>query len=292
MTSASSNVTLRNSAEWELDAPDGYTYLIQVSWPLQWKERAGHEGVAVLYLLDGNSVFLTATEAAWRRASAPHFAGGGLIVSVGHKLKDDFLFSSRRNQDLTPPSAKSAPGHGGADSFIKFINDQLKPFVRSTVLANSTVGYEALFGHSYGGLFTLYTMFTHPTSFDCFFAGSPSIWYDDWVLLESEKRFTGGSRPSSPPTLLMFYGSLEQDPSKRTSETDDTFLRRRQSAQSRAMKESVISMVQRLRKSENVKYVNCKEYPGEDHGTVIGCGLGRAVATFFEDWPFSSDTSF
>lgn len=209
-------------------------------------------------------------------------------------MTDGFLFHRRRNLDLTPPSPTSAaPAHGGADNFIKFIAEQVKPFVRSTILAGSTVGREALFGHSYGGLCTLYTLFTHPGLFDCFFAGSPSIWYGDSVLLDYEKRFVEKAGDvQQHPTLLMFYGGLEQHPVQHRGEADDAFERRRKMAESWAMEESANSMAQRLRNAGVMKYVVCKEYPGEDHGTVIGCGLGRAVVVFFEDWPIVGDLPF
>lgn len=52
-------------------------------------------------------MFLTASEACWRRASAPNFSGGGLVVAIGYPLDNHFLFSARRNYDLTPPSGTS-----------------------------------------------------------------------------------------------------------------------------------------------------------------------------------------
>lgn len=197
----------------------------------------------------------------------------------------------RRNLDLTPPTPEPKENHGGADTFLRFIETQVKPLVRSTILPKSTIGREALFGHSYGGLFTLYTMFNSPSLFNCYFAGSPSSWYENFVLLDYERRFRE-RKEDIRPVLVMFYGGLEQNPYQRRGESNAAFHKRSNTAREWAMEDSSRAMVQRLQDSKSVAYVTCKEYPGEDHGSVIACGLSRAVAVFYEDWPISEEVVF
>ncbi|EFY88265.1 siderophore esterase IroE-like protein [Metarhizium acridum CQMa 102] len=121
-----STVTLPSSAEFSLAAKDGQMYKIQASWPMEWRSRQGHEHVAVPYAVDGNAMFLTAAEAAWRRATGPHYKGGCVVVSIGYPLKGA-VFSPRRNYDLTPPSPSAPVGFGGAEHFLDFVQYTLKP---------------------------------------------------------------------------------------------------------------------------------------------------------------------
>ncbi|KAJ6437290.1 siderophore esterase [Purpureocillium lavendulum] len=273
--------------KWDLPSQNGSLYKIQVSWPLQWTSREGHHDVPVFYAVDGNAMFLTASEACWRRGSAPHFSGGGLVVAIGYPLDNHFLFSARRNYDLTPPSATSAEGYGGADGLLDFIDGTLKPFIASTVLRNSTVGRQALYGHSFGGLFALYTLFTRPDLLDCVVASSPSVYWDDFVILSHEKHFRreAGTAPDGKrPRLMMFYGSYEQAPPQWPGEDDEDYKRRKQGAEERAMVDNANAMHERLKACERLCSVTLKGYPDEDHGTVIACSLSRAVTTFFEEW--------
>lgn len=238
------------------------------------------------YAVDGNAMFLSAAEAAWRRATSPHFGDGGVVVAIGYQL-DDHVYSPRRGYDLTPPSPTSPGGYGGAEHLLDFIEETLKPFVSSTVLPNTTIGREALFGHSFGGLFTLHALFTRPHMFDCYIAGSPSIYWDDFALLKHEDRFRNGNGQKSlkKPALMMLYGSFEQHPAQWADEDDETYKKRRQGAESRAMADSSIAMQGRLKDCGRLSCATIKEYPEEDHGTVIACALSRSLTTFFEEWP-------
>ena len=74
---------------------------------------------------------------------------------------------------------------GGADVFLSFIDDELKPFIAARYPAN--VDDAALVGHSLGGLFTLHVLFTSPESFDRYIALSPAANYGDGVLFREER---------------------------------------------------------------------------------------------------------
>ncbi len=230
-------------------------------------------------------MFLTASEACWRRASAPNFSGGGLVVAIGYPLDNHFLFSARRNYDLTPPSGTSPEGYGGADHLLDFIEGTLKPFIASTVLPKSTIGRQALYGHSFGGLFTLYTLFTRAHLFDCFVASSPSVYWDGFTVLKHEEAFRRSSESgTTKPVLMLFYGGYEENPPQWPGESDEDYARRRKGAEERGMVENAKAMHERLRECGRLRSVSIKGYPEEDHGTVIACSLSRSVTTFFEDW--------
>lgn len=242
------------------------------------------------YIVDGNSLFLSATEAAWRRATGPHYSGGGLIVAIGYPLTTE-VYCPKRNYDLTPPSSKCPEGYGGAEEFLEFIQSVVRPFVREEVFPNITFSREALFGHSFGGLFSLYALYTRPLIFDLFIAGSPTMEWNDYCLSSYEDKFRSTPRDSDkePSTLMLYYGSYEQDPRQWRDESPEDFERRKKACRSRNMTGNATALQKRLQECKLLHSVALKEYEGEDHGSAIACGLSRSLTTFFEEWPLAVD---
>ena len=66
---------------------------------------------------------------------------------------------------------------GGADKFLSFICEELIPFIESNYRVSSSD--RTIAGVSASGLFTLYTLFKKPETFQRYFAGSPSINWDE-----------------------------------------------------------------------------------------------------------------
>lgn len=240
---------------------------------------------AARYLVDGNAMFLSAAEAAWRSSASPYFNGGGVVVAIGYPLDGQaHLFSARRIYDLTPPSPTAPDGYGGAEHLLAFIADTLKPFVESTVLLNSTIGRQALYGHSFGGLLALYALFSRTSMFDCYVASSPSFFWDDLAILKHEERFCHANPAGTKPAVMLFFGSYEQDPLRRGDEGDEDYVKRRADCRERAIRDHAQAMCRRLQESQRLHSVTLKEYPAEDHGSVVGCSLSRCLSTFFEEW--------
>ena len=203
----------------------------------------------------------------------------------------DTVFSARRIPDLTPAGGPSSESGlcGGADDLLDFIEGKVKPFVASTVLAGSTVGREALFGHSLGGLFGLYSLFTRTSLFDCYMCASPSIWFDDCLVVKSEKQFSKDRGTDGPattrPALMMSVSLMEQNVTRRSRETEEDYEKRRDLAEERAMISNAEQMCARLKEGGLLSDVVLLKYPDEDHGTVLACALSRFLTSFFEDWP-------
>jgi len=63
-------------------------------------------------------------------------------------------------------------------------------------------------GYSYGGLFTLYTLFKDPYLFSIYYAGSPSINYDKGILFTYEQEFATKIKDINAK-LFMSAGELE-----------------------------------------------------------------------------------
>lgn len=249
------------------------------------------------YLTDGNSVFLTALEALHRRLSIPSPIEPGIVgvvVSVGYLLSPDSssVFDPRRRCDLTPPAPGRDPAEGGADEFIDFISDEVRGLVQRRLQETRGVnpGKDALYGHSFGGLFCLHTLFTRPNLFDCFIASSPSIWWNNKCLLREEASFCemnmDDSREAHKPSLMMFVGGQEQNPPRYRKEKDKEYEERLRLHQEWRMIDNVRESYARLENSGKFSHTSCMVYEGEDHGTIMSCSLNRGLVTFLEDWPY------
>lgn len=238
------------------------------------------------YIVDGNALFLTATEVAWRRAASSHFAGGGLVVAIGYPLAGKLYDAKRRSLDLTPPTESPIPGYGGADAFLDFIENSVRPSVKAR-FPSATFSREALYGHSYGGLFALHTLFTRPHSFDCYIASSPSIWWNSRCILHSAQNFLDKAKAMNvkSPSLLVSWGSCEQNPPRWHDEPLDHYEGRKQVASDLRMADNALDLVNMLDGCNRLDTVVSKEYEGEEHTSVMACSISRGLTMFFEDWP-------
>ncbi|PGT76567.1 alpha/beta hydrolase [Bacillus sp. AFS040349] len=190
-------------------------YQIFVSIP---NEEPPTEGFPVMYLLDGNSIFSTVVEAVRIQSRKPERTGvvPAIVVGVGYPV--DVPFSHERFYDYTMgepevqiPSTNTSswPEHGGAEDFSTFLEKELKPALEKNLAINKH--NQTLFGHSLGGLFVLYALFTRSTSFQTYIAGSPSIHWNQKIILEAEKKFKDNAEAKNiDANLLIGIGELER----------------------------------------------------------------------------------
>lgn len=176
-------------------------------------------GYPVIVATDGNLSFpLMATMAA-------AFELGGkaaLVVGVGYASYDPMKLFSLRTRDLTPPTPLSGipqrPGlppvnledYGGSEHFYRFLMEELRPLIAGAYPVNAED--QTLYGHSWGGLFTLCVLLNHPQSFRNFIASSPSIWWNKRSMLNDAPGFEEKIRSKhAAPRVLLMVGSKEQD---------------------------------------------------------------------------------
>ncbi len=132
-----------------------------------------------------------------------------ILVGVAYNVEYD-VFYHRRARDLTPVEVKDDrfPESGQADRFIEFLEKELFPFIDSTYRTNTSD--RALYGHSFGGLFGFYTLFSHPGLFQRIISLSPSIWYADRYIQHLEKStFSEGMK--LPAVVYTAVGEKEPD---------------------------------------------------------------------------------
>ncbi|RFS22708.1 hypothetical protein DVR12_13015 [Chitinophaga silvatica] len=115
------------------------------------------------------------------------------VIVIG--IKNIYWYDKNENsrdRDLLPQKVEGSPLSGGADNFIKVINSEIIPYINAHY---ATSGKNILFGHSYGGLFTVYTFLKNPDIFDSFIASDPALWWNDgFVLKLAEQSFPNVSR--------------------------------------------------------------------------------------------------
>ncbi|BCS27982.1 alpha/beta hydrolase [Aspergillus puulaauensis] len=298
-TDKPTGISLPNSEQFHLNNARGEQYLIQISWPLHWNQReqdTDRTHLPIIYIVDGNALFLTATEALWRRSVDPNYVGGAIIVAIGYPLAGTgkVFHLTRRSFDLTVPTPdKPVEGCGGADIFLDFIRDSVRPAVKER-FPKVSISREALYGHSFGGLFALHALLTRPGMFDAYIASSPSIWWNEKCILGEARSFIGKVKgvtgEKKLPTLMMYLGGLEQDPRRRNDEADDKWQDRKRFAETLNMRNNVVELMGLLKGCARLHTMSFHEYAGEDHGTVMACSMGRGLTTFLEEWPVPRKT--
>lgn len=238
----------------------------------------------VVYLLDGNGTFPIAAAATALQSRRPERTGvrPAIIVGIGYPTTL-WLDAERRTYDYTPPVPEHAlpqrPDRGGwsrtggADEFLDFIADELQPMIADEFDVDRD--QSALFGHSFGGLFVLHTLFTRPTLFRNYCAASPSIWFGGDHLLQAKARFMAAQPVLPTRRLLVTVGSLEQAEAQSadgSSADYDSWIRRNK------MVENAKGLATDLATMDPAALaVTYKEFEDENHASVLPAAISRAL---------------
>lgn len=206
---------------------------------------------------------------------------------------------TRRFIDLRPPLAgPEGDLPSGADDFIAFINGTLRPWVQTTVFPSVTFTRDALYGHSFGGIFVVYALIAYPGMFDTYLAATPTmIWNNGTLLDEVTRRWptASGGLQSEPvlacanttalekPAVFITYGSAEQFPPRRRTETEEAFQERKALWQSFKQTEVTEELFYRIQGSRRARDVTLKEYIGQDHAGVASSTIADGIG-YFVDW--------
>jgi len=181
------------------------SFSIFISLPKDYTKKENQK-FPVIYLLDANAYFDIVAD-----AMNENKMNGAILVGIGYK--DAILMDSLRNRDYTFPKAlpqDSFPVSGGADKFLRFIEQELIPFIDKTY--HTDTSNRTLMGHSFGGYFTLYALeeelYNNLRLFRNYVAASPSLDYFDQYL---SKRFQGiaSSNDTGQRALFITFGGRE-----------------------------------------------------------------------------------
>lgn len=281
---------------------NGHRYTMMIGMPLL---PPPADGYGVIYVLDGDFYFASVLEAV--RATSPTT----MVIGIGYPLVDESWVKAaidrhgplpplppafpksliaaalERSYDLTLPASDQAlaaqqlPGGppqrasdvGGADDLLRAIERDIKP--RVAAIAKVDDRQQALFGYSLGGLVVVRALFTEPSAFRTFIAGSPSIWWNDRAVLGGEAAFAAAvTNGKAAPRVLITVGSDEDIPPPLPPGTKgaDIFTRVH-------MVQNAQGLADRLKMlpGQPPYRVEFAEFAAQAHGISFWPALGRAI---------------
>ncbi len=254
----------------------GRNYQITVALPRGYADS--DERYPVLYAVDANGQFGTVVETA-RLMRHEELLPELIIVGVGYPVGRMWNAQAPRTVDLTPTrdpawaevEALQYPpeGSGGAPGFLRFFLEELIPLVDSEYRAKPTD--RALYGHSFGGLFALYSLLNGQGAFQRFIVGSPSLWWDDRVSFEMESTYRDG-HDSLPARVFLSVGLLEE------AEGDE---RAEPYAMVSNLQEFVSVLDERAYGGLELETVF---FPDETHNSVIAPTVSRGLRSIYRGW--------
>jgi len=122
----------------------------------------------------------------------------------------DFLPTTLTSEQIEKKYGKTMagllPASGGAATFLKSLSDEIIPFVEREYPANPND--RGIFGHSAGGAFSAYALFTRPTLFQRYLIGSSAVWWDDFAVLRDEEHYAAAHR-ALPAKVVATVGTDE-----------------------------------------------------------------------------------
>jgi predicted alpha/beta superfamily hydrolase len=181
----------------------GRKYQIMVSLPGSYETSGAETRYPVLFTVDGQWHFSIASSVI---GGLYYDRGARESIVVGITWEGDEDNANRlRVEDFTPTNTSFSAGSGKADSYLDFIQHELIPYMDETYRTSSD---RTLSGSSFGGLLTLYCLFTRPALFSDYLASSPAVWWDEGVIRKYQASFAG-QKLHAPVRLYIARGEME-----------------------------------------------------------------------------------
>lgn len=176
-------------------ASTGANYSIKVAFPENYAPSS--QTYATVYVLDGQDNFEYVVKQC-NDFGKQYPASDMLVVSIG--------YGHDRSVDYTPTHTND--GGGGAEKFMHFIKDELIPRMEVDFAADTLRKSRVILGHSFGGLLAAYAFTNFNEVFGNYLMLSPSIWYDNEILLRLEQDHRNNNK-NATQLVFMGIGSLE-----------------------------------------------------------------------------------
>jgi len=177
--SATTPYELPRSSVIELqEKSSGRIYPLFIQLPQSYTSQADKK-YPVIYLTDAPYSF-PLVSGATRFPMNSGLMQHAIIVAVSYEKGS--VGPGSRIRDFTPTVAKDWKQQtGNAQGHLAFLRDTVMPFIEKNYRANKTD--RTFVGHSLGALFGAYVLFSEPELFSGYILGSPSVWFDDDVIL-------------------------------------------------------------------------------------------------------------
>lgn len=206
-------VTLPRTEVRTLSCPDnGVAYRLDIALPRGFA-RTPAQDWPLLVVLDSDYAFAIArnvVEHLSDRQDLPPL----LVVGIGYvgSTTEDH-YRRHRTRDYTPspsPDGGYGPSYqkisGGGPAFLACLAKRILPLLERQYRAGHP---RVLSGHSYGGLFTAWTLLTEPGLFDGYLMVSPSLWYDRQLARKLAERRSDSLRTALTAKVYGGVGALE-----------------------------------------------------------------------------------
>lgn len=212
--------------------PDGYSADSSVTYP-------------VVYILDGsaNEDFI-------------HLAGLVQFLVMAEKMPPSIVVGIAnidRKRDFTFPTSiakdkQDFPTTGGSEQFIRFLENELQPFIQSRYKANAS---KTIVGQSLGGLLATEILLKKPGLFTDYLIVSPSLWWDNESLLANAPELL-----KAAPKDLNIYIAVGKE--------------------GKVMEKDAARLAKTLKKSGQAK-VHFLYLPKENHATILHNGAYQGL---------------
>jgi enterochelin esterase-like enzyme len=161
----------------------------------------------VLYLHDGQNLFDGATSFVpgmdWHVGqTADEWISDGRVAPL--IIVGIYNAGKQRIGEYTPTRAPKLGG-GRADRYAKFLLEEVRPLVVSRYRAQEGADNTGIGGSSLGGLVSLYLGLQKPQIFGKIAALSPSVWWNERVIL----RFAAAAAVKALPRIWLDIGTRE-----------------------------------------------------------------------------------
>jgi len=205
----------------------------------------------VLYMLDGQWGFNPTSQAlGWLSYSYAETFPQTIVVGIHTPDK--------REDNLTPTHNIESNLGGGADRLYQFIKEELIPFIDKNY---RTYNYRVLGGGSIAGVFVMHAFMTDPQLFNDYLAFSPSMWWDNGIMLNRTKDFLL-KNPNIQNRL--FFCVANEGPGM-----------------------GVDSLAEILKKYSPKELIwKFDKYPEETHATSSYKGIWNGLKFLFTDWNY------
>lgn len=225
----------------------------------------------VVFVLDGEVFLPTVSDV------QNYYSGGYTPEMVIVGISND----KNRMRDLTTSKVTEMYGspfnhkNGEAVNFSKFIEIELIPFVENKY---PVTNFRTLIGHSYGGLFTIYSLIHQPELFSNYLAIDPSLDWDNQKLLNEAQDILSSNDYNGKSLFMSLGGQLNMQDSKITidnvmqDKSDFTLFPRSNIAFADIVKQN----------NKNGLFFDWKYYPKDLHGTIAFPSIMDGLISVFQ----------
>ncbi|GGP87454.1 alpha/beta hydrolase [Shewanella ulleungensis] len=181
-------------------------YQVMIKLPKDYQQNSTHH-YPVIYMTDA-MYSMQVVSGATRFPMNSNMMHQAILVAIGYQKGSKG--ASSRIRDYTPshdPSWKLNTGE--AKRHVHFIRDTVMPFVEHHYRVDTQ--QNTFMGNSLGGLLGAYILLEQPTLFAHYVLGSPSLWFDNKLLLQ---QFIQGfnQMPAISAKVFIGIGELERPP--------------------------------------------------------------------------------